>query len=501
MSLELQMNKNLKPGHLLIAEDIVSHKKKTLRFEMLLNTGIIIFEYMLYCISFSLLFLYKVAADYGPIDWKNFRDSILQIPVVGEYSLLLGVIFTVYTGWLYQRGMFKWNRDIKLVDDTLTAAKAVAFSFLLALGLIFFLKTSVIYSRVLILVLAILMVICFIISRTVRLGVLTALRSSQRFNKNVLIIGAGQVGEQIRDHLNRNKSSSSRFIGFLDDYKRGPQVLGSIPDIERLVQKHKIQEIYITIPSERGVINRLITSVRKYDVQIKIIPELFELVTSSVSFDHAFEYPCIEIVRTPLRGLNWFMKRSADFILSALGIIVISPVLLLVSIAIKLDSKGPILIKQKRIGKNGAPFHMLKFRSMVANAEALKASLADKNEATGPVFKIKNDPRITRVGRFIRKYSLDELPQLFNVLAGQMSLIGPRPPLPNEVEQYTDYQWRRFDVRPGITGLWQVSGRSDLPFEEWVKLDIYYIERWSLSLEFKILLKTIPVVLKGEGAY
>ncbi|RKN82167.1 sugar transferase [Paenibacillus ginsengarvi] len=500
MSLEIQMVKNVKPGHLLIAEDIVSHKKKTVRIEMLLNAGLIALEYMLYVISFSILFLYKVVADYGAIDWHDF-SSILDIPVIGEYSLLLAVIFTVYTGWLYQRGMFRWSRDIKPVEDTFTAAKAVTVSFLIALGLVFFLKTSVIYSRVLILALAILMVLIFLLTRFIRLGVLSALRKTQLYNKNVLIIGAGRVGEQIRDQLNDNKTSSSCFVGFLDDYKKGPQILGTIPHIEKLVQQHKIQEIYITIPSERGLINKLITSVRKYDVQIKIIPELFELVTSSVSFDHAFDYPCIEIVRTPLRGLNWFMKRSADFILSALGVIAISPVLLLVTLAIKLDSKGPILIKQKRIGKNGAPFHMLKFRSMVANAEALKASLASQNEAMGPVFKIKNDPRITRVGRFIRKYSLDELPQLLNVLAGQMSLVGPRPPLPNEVEQYTDYQWRRFDVRPGITGLWQVSGRSDLPFEEWVKLDIYYIERWSLAMEFKILLKTIPVVLKGEGAY
>lgn len=501
MSLEIQMNKSLKPGHLLIAEDIVTHKKKTLRMEMMLNIGLITFEYILYLISFILLFYFKVAPDFGPFDWTNIWVSMIQIPVIGEYVLLLAVIFTVYTGWLYQRGMFKWNRDIKLIDDTLTAAKAVAFSFLLALGLIFFLKTSIIYSRVLILVLAILMVVSFLASRFLRLGVLLLLKRTTHFDKNVLIVGAGRVGEQIRDHLNANKTGRSRFIGFLDDYKRGRQILGSIPDIERLVQKHKIQEIYITIPSERGLINKMIASVRKYDVEIKIIPELFELVTSSVSFDHAFDYPCIEIVRTPLRGLNWFMKRSADFIVSAIGIILISPILLLVALAIKLDSKGPLLIKQKRIGKNGAPFHMLKFRSMVANAEALKASLQHKNEAVGPVFKIKNDPRITRVGRFIRKYSLDELPQLFNVLLGQMSIVGPRPPLPSEVEQYTDYQWRRFDVRPGITGLWQVSGRSDLPFEEWVKLDIYYIERWSLALEFKILLKTIPVVLKGEGAY
>lgn len=501
MSLEIHMNKNMKPGHLLIAEDIVSYKKKTLRIERILNIGLIGIEYFLYLVSFSILFLYKVAADYGPIDWSNFTTIIRQIPVIGEYTILLGVIFTVYTGWLYQRGMFKWNRDIKLVDDTIIAGKAVAFSFLIALGLIFFLKTSIIYSRVLILVLAILMVLSFLLSRFLRLGALLLLKRTSHYDKNVLIIGAGRVGEQIRDNLNANKSSRSRFIGFLDDYKKGHQILGSIPNIEELVQKHKIHEIYITIPSERGVINQLIASVRKYDVQIKIIPELFELVTSSVSFDHAFDYPCIEIVRTPLRGLNWFMKRSADFIVSAIGILMISPILLIIAAAIKLDSKGPLLIKQKRIGKNGAPFHMLKFRSMVANAEALKASLADQNEADGPVFKIKNDPRITRVGRFIRKYSLDELPQLFNVLAGQMSLVGPRPPLPNEVEQYSDYQWRRFDVRPGITGLWQVSGRSDLPFEEWVKLDIYYIERWSLSLEFKILLKTIPVVLKGEGAY
>lgn len=501
MSLDVQMNKTIKPGQLLIAEDIVSYKKKTLRLERLWNAGLIGIEYLLYLISFSILFVYKVASDYGPIEWSDLPADLLQIPVISEYALLLGVIFAVYTGWLYQRGLFKWNRQVKVLDDTITASKAVAFSFLIALGLIFFLKTSVIYSRVLILTLAILMIICFMLSRFLRLGALHLLKHSPHYNKNVLIIGAGRVGEQIRDNLNANKANRSRFIGFLDDYKSGEQILGSISRIEELVQKHKIHEIYITIPSERSIINSLIASVRKYDVEIKIIPELFELVTSSVSFDHAFDYPCIEIVRTPLRGLNWFMKRSADFIVSAIGIVIISPLLLVIAAAIKLDSKGPLLIKQKRIGKNGAPFHMLKFRSMVANAEALKPALAKQNEADGPVFKIKNDPRITRVGRFTRKYSLDELPQLFNVLMGQMSLVGPRPPLPSEVEQYNDYQWRRFDVRPGITGLWQVSGRSDLPFEEWVKLDIYYIERWSLSLEFKVLLKTIPVVLKGDGAY
>ncbi|MEF3304483.1 sugar transferase [Paenibacillus sp. GYB003] len=501
MSIQVHTNNSLKPGRLLIAEDIVSYKKKTHRLEFFLNFIFITLEYLFYLISFLFLFYFKVIPDYDNINFENWLSSLLQIPVIGEYVLLLTVIFSIYTGFLYQRGMFKWNRDIKIVEDTIIACKAAAFSFLIALGLFFFLKTSIIYSRILILSLALLMVACFLLTRMIRIGAIRALRNTKYYCKNVLIIGAGRVGEQIRNNLISNKISSSRFIGFLDDYKNGDQVLGKISHIEELVQKYKIHEMYITIPSERGMINKLITNVRKYDVQIKIIPEMFELVTSSVSFDHAFDYPCIEIVRTPLRGINLFMKRSADFILSAIGIVLISPLLVIIALAIKLDSKGPILIKQKRIGKNGAPFYMLKFRSMVENAEQLKASLVEKNEAVGPVFKIKNDPRITRIGRFIRKYSLDELPQLFNVLFGQMSLVGPRPPLPNEVEQYSDYQWRRFDVRPGITGLWQVSGRSDLPFDEWVKLDIYYIERWSLSLEFKIILKTIPVVLKGEGAY
>ncbi|MDU5946277.1 MAG: sugar transferase, partial [Paenibacillus macerans] len=278
-------------------------------------------------------------------------------------------------------------------------------------------------------------------------------------------------------------------------------VIGSIDQVEKLLQHYQIHEIYITIPSERKIINELITKIRKYDVRIKIIPEMFEMVTSGVVFDQAYDYPCIEIVKTPLRGLNLILKRAVDIVLASLGLIVISPLLAVVAVCIKLDSKGPVMIKQRRIGKNGAPFGMYKFRSMVENAESLIHQLAAHNEADGPVFKMKNDPRITRVGRFIRKYSIDELPQLINVVLGQMSLVGPRPPLPQEVERYTDYEWRRLDIRPGITGLWQINGRSDLPFDEWVKLDLYYIEHWSLGLELKIIFKTIPIVLKGTGAY
>ncbi|GAB2670023.1 sugar transferase [Paenibacillus thermoaerophilus] len=500
MSTQVQIDPSMK-AKLRIAEDIVTYKRKRYRIEMGLNLSLIALEYLLYLVCFLALFQYRVLPQYGELDWNDPIGSLLQVPILQEYGLLLAVIFTVYTGILYQRGLFRWNRDIKLVDDTITSGKAVAVSFLIALGFVFFLQTGIVYSRLLILLLAFSMTGSFFVSRTLRLGVMMLLKKYKYYNKNILVVGAGRIGEQIKNRINASLTNGSRFVGFLDDFKSGPDILGKIPQIEQIVRQHQIHEIYITIPSAKNAINQMIASVRKYDVEIKIIPELFELVTSSVSFDQVYDYPCIDIVRTPLRGLNWFMKRCADFFLSALGLLIVSPIMLAIAVWIKLDSPGPVIIKQKRIGKNGAPFHMFKFRSMVADAEALKASLASLNEAQGPVFKIKKDPRVTRVGRIIRKYSLDELPQLFNVLLGQMSLVGPRPPLPNEVELYSDYQWRRFDVRPGITGLWQVSGRSDLPFEEWVRLDIYYIEHWSLRLEFKILLKTIPVVLKGEGAY
>lgn len=495
-------NKNLTSTNLLIAENISTYKKRTLRLEYFLNTILIGIEYLLYIVGFLSLFFIRVLPDYEIHSITGLFKNWGTLPVAKDYLLLLGVIFAIYAIYTTHHGLYKWDRDIKLVEETISVGKATFFSFLIALGLIFFLKTGIVYSRLVIFAFAVLIVIIAFISRLLRLGVMLLLTRADIYSKNVLIIGAGRVGEEIRDNLFGGKTNGYRFVGFLDDFKNGEEhVLGSIDQIERLLQLYEIHEIYITIPSERKVINDLITKIRKYDVRIRIIPEMFELVTSGVVFDQAYDYPCIELVKTPLRGLNLILKRAFDLILSIMGLIVISPLLAAVAICIKLDSKGPVIIKQKRIGKNGAPFNMYKFRSMVENAEQLQMELATQNEADGPVFKIKNDPRITKVGRFIRKYSIDELPQLMNVVIGQMSLVGPRPPLPKEVELYTDYEWRRLDIRPGITGLWQINGRSDLPFDEWVKLDLYYIEHWSLGLEMKILFKTLPIVLKGTGAY
>ncbi|MGZ7445318.1 sugar transferase [Paenibacillus sp. TH7-28] len=495
-------NHKIKATNLLIAENITAYKKRTVRLEWILNFFLIGFEYLLYVLSFLALFSYRVLPAYNMGSWSELFRNLERLPIAVDYGILLAVIFAIYALYSTHNGLYKWDRDIKLIDDTFTVCKAVFLSFLIALGLIFFLQTGTVYSRLVIFSFAVMIVVCAFVSRLLRMGVMLLLKRTDIYSKNVLIIGAGRVGEEIRNNVFASKTNGYRFVGFLDDYKAGDDhVIGSVDQVEKLLQHYQIHEIYITIPSERKLINELITKIRKYDVRIKIIPEMFEMVTSGVVFDQAYDYPCIEIVKTPLRGLNLILKRAVDIVLASLGLIVISPMLAVVAICIKLDSKGPIMIKQRRIGKNGAPFNMYKFRSMVENAESLIHQLAAHNEADGPVFKMKNDPRITRVGRFIRKYSIDELPQLINVVFGQMSLVGPRPPLPQEVERYTDYEWRRLDIRPGITGLWQINGRSDLPFDEWVKLDLYYIEHWSLGLELKIIFKTIPIVIKGTGAY
>jgi exopolysaccharide biosynthesis polyprenyl glycosylphosphotransferase len=194
------------------------------------------------------------------------------------------------------------------------------------------------------------------------------------------------------------------------------------------------------------------------------------------------------------------LKRAFDIAASAGALALLSPLLLIVAAIVKLTSKGPVLFKQERVGRYGQPFHMLKFRSMVVNAEELKEKLLAHNEQTGPVFKMKHDPRITRIGRFIRKYSIDELPQLINVLRGEMSVVGPRPPIPSEVAKYEPWQRRRLSVRPGLTCVWQVSGRNEISFEQWMYLDMQYIDHWTLRGDFELILKTVPVVLFGRGA-
>jgi exopolysaccharide biosynthesis polyprenyl glycosylphosphotransferase len=231
---------------------------------------------------------------------------------------------------------------------------------------------------------------------------------------------------------------------------------------------------------------------------VKLLPEFSDLLPQRLEIHEVGGRRYIGFV--PVAAVSW-AKRAVDLLLVSVGLLAATPVLLAIVLAIKLDSPGPVFYRQQRVGKHGRFFWMLKFRSMCVDADRRLEELRAHNEATGPLFKIRQDPRVTRVGRLLRRWSLDELPQLLNVLRGDMSLVGPRPPLPAEVEQYEDWQHGRLRAVPGLTGLWQVSGRSEVPFHDMVRLDLHYIRNWSLALDLEILLRTIPAVLTNRGAY
>jgi exopolysaccharide biosynthesis polyprenyl glycosylphosphotransferase len=237
------------------------------------------------------------------------------------------------------------------------------------------------------------------------------------------------------------------------------------------------------------------------DVDLVVAPAVADVASPRLQIHPVGGLPLLHVDRPQYRGAGKTGKLALDFVGSALALLVLWPVLLVVGIVIKLDSHGPVLFRAERIGRNGKPFSMLKLRSMVVESEQRRVTLIAQNEGSGPLFKLRNDPRVTRVGRGMRRLSIDELPQLFNVLRGQMSLVGPRPPLRSEVVTYTDEVHRRMLVKPGMTGLWQVSGRSDLPWEEAVRLDLYYVENWSLIQDLMILWRTFGPVVRGTGAY
>jgi exopolysaccharide biosynthesis polyprenyl glycosylphosphotransferase len=318
--------------------------------------------------------------------------------------------------------------------------------------------------------------------------------------QHVLIVGAGKVGQLLASYLEQNPCWGYQVKGFLDsNHVDDPRVLGDITEFEQVARREFIDEIFITIPSEREVVKRTVLEAYRLGICAKVISELYDGLGWQKPVESLGEFPVRVLHREPIPRLGLLLKRSTDVIASAIGLILLSPVFALVALAIKLDSSGPILYRAKRVGRKGRKFCCYKFRTMVKDADEMKDELRHLNERMGPFFKICDDPRITHMGKFLRKYSVDELPQLWNVLCGDMSLVGPRPHPPDDYAQYSLEHRRRLDVTPGLTCLWQVMAREDPSFEKVLALDSHYIENWSFLLDLHILLKTIPVVLKGTG--
>jgi exopolysaccharide biosynthesis polyprenyl glycosylphosphotransferase len=323
--------------------------------------------------------------------------------------------------------------------------------------------------------------------------------------RNVLIVGKGPEASALRNHLEKMRHLGYRVAGFIEP-DNAPHtfptqdVTGWLDELFDQSRRHFVDEILVTGHCDHDFLREVVQRSRDHGINLRMVPEMFGGLASNYPIEYIGHFPTIPLHFRRIPELALVVKRMFDIAFSSLALLALSPVMLIIAIAIKLDSRGPVFYAGERIGKKGNAFKCLKFRTMMRDADLRLQELKHLNERGSILFKISNDPRITQLGRFLRKYSLDELPQFLNVLKGDMSVVGPRPPIGSEVRQYKLNHLRRLDVTPGMTGLWQVQARTDPSFESYISLDLTYVENWSVWLDIKIILRTIAVMFAGSGA-
>ncbi len=334
-------------------------------------------------------------------------------------------------------------------------------------------------------------------------------RRRGRFQSTTVLVGHRSGVAALREQIDREAYHGYRVIGCClpsadeGGVFEGLPILGALDEVVDVVRRYEVDTVAV-LPSQeldQAALRRLGWGLEETEAELLLAPAMSEIVGPRVRIRPVCGLPLLHMERPELRGIRRLTKEAFDRTAAAFGVLLLLPVLVGVAIAVKVTSRGPVVFRQERVGRDGRNFAMLKFRSMVIDADRMLGALVPDNDGNEVLFKKKIDPRVTRVGRVLRRYSLDELPQLFNILRGDMSLVGPRPPLRSEVERYGFDMHRRFLVKPGLTGLWQVSGRSDLSWDDSVRIDVRYVENWSLAFDFMILWKTVGAVLRGSGAY
>lgn len=340
-----------------------------------------------------------------------------------------------------------------------------------------------------------------------RLSTVPPLGCRPEAHNRVLIVGTGERAKAVADLILSSPELDASIDGFLDFSRKGLWRYRDIPLLGHpvlltgLAGRAQIDAVVLAVePDEMPQTAAVLAAAERLGVTVSLMPDLYNTSIARAVPSSLNGTPTVAYRRVPESVAALGLKHLADKIGAIVGLVLAAPIMISAAIAIKLETPGPVFFKQTRSGANGRPFPLYKFRTMTADAERHKDSLRNLNEMSGPVFKIKQDPRVTQVGRLLRKYSIDEIPQFINVLRGEMSLVGPRPPLPSEVAKYEPWQRRKLSVKPGLTCIWQVSGRNQIDFEDWMRLDLEYIDNWSLWLDARILAKTIPTVLRGDGA-
>jgi exopolysaccharide biosynthesis polyprenyl glycosylphosphotransferase len=435
----------------------------------------------------------------GTLPWGKIFATDSYVPwilycIVVVIWLVVFIVFSIYDP----------RRTYKAIDEFQGVLVANSFALLIFAGTLYLTFREV--SRLLFVYFSVLNTAFLIAWRVVARITFRLSNGHSLPEQRVLIAGAGELGHRIAATIREYSWTGLTLVGYLDDDPRkrdnGLPLLGTLDDAGQTIQEHQVAELIVALPQHAHErLNQLIAELQKVPVNIRVVPDYFSLALFRATVDDFGGLPLINLREPVLNPYQRLIKRAIDLALGSFALVSLLPMMGIIALAIKLDSPGPAIFRQQRVGENGRQFGMYKFRSMVCDAEACLDQIVERTDDGRIIHKKQDDPRVTRVGRFLRKSSLDELPQLWNVLKGEMSLVGPRPELPWLVEEYEPWQCKRFAVPQGMTGWWQVNGRSDKLMHEHTEEDLYYIQNYSLLLDIQILWRTIGAVLKRSGAF
>jgi exopolysaccharide biosynthesis polyprenyl glycosylphosphotransferase len=433
----------------------------------------------------------------GYIERVPYRTSLLSL----VYAVVLSV-YVVLSSHLY--GLYPQDLNQSALYEQRMTAQATLTAGLLLCGTLY-LFPGYFVPRTAVITAVILALVILMIRRALWRHLIKSHYLRGSGTRNILIAGEGRQAEALRTRIGTLSHEGVQFKGFIsllpnDDLASHPDVVASLDDCVAVARSLFVDEIYFATPWDRSTVIAVAEQARSMGINVRVVPDLYDELSWNARVEYIGKLPTIALANLDFPQEAFILKRVMDVALASMGIIIFWPLPLLIALIIWINSPGPILYRAERVGRKGCKFTCLKFRTMVRDADQRREELAHLNERNGVLFKMTNDPRVSRVGYWLRKYSLDEIPQLINVLRGEMSLVGPRPPIASEVEQYQLAHLRRLDVLPGMTGLWQVEARQDPSFDRYIFLDTAYVENWHLMLDLRILVRTVGVVLSGTGS-
>lgn len=437
---------------------------------------------------------------FSVFDIKN-----ISFPNVREYIFVFILWAVLVLTALKAKNLYSTDRTLSIPKEMALTLSSI-FYVSIVVGTVIFFANFKFFSRWIFITSFSIIISTLVIWRVVKKIILRRLVISGYQNFNILIVGSNRIAGLLIDEMRERLYLGLRVVGIINDnsndYDCGVPILGRMPDFQTICKKYFIDEVIITDSSRVQLISEISQLAKNMHIGVRIVPLSFAESLSTISINYLGIIPLLTYKERTFHPTELFLKRAFDFLIAFFLLLILFPFFLIIAFFIKVGSSGPVFYIQKRMGQKGRIFDFYKFRSMVKDADILKSDLLHRNEVTdGVIFKIKRDPRITKIGRFLRRFSLDELPQLINVLKGDMSLVGPRPFPVDESNKMESTHLPRLNIRPGITGLAQVKGRSSLTFYRWVKWDLWYINNWSFGLDLRIIYMTIPAIIKGRGAY